>query len=457
MLLHDHAKKVTNFLDGWQFEVMFVAPLFFLVLLIVAAAADPGAISGVLSATIAISPVWLPFFIGSFLLTSWVLYARFRFWFKQEYVLLHIQLPPEVEKSPLSMEAFFIALWNIGGETTFIDRVIKGQFRPVWSLEIASTEGRLGYYLHVRKGWRQITEARLYGQFPEAKVTEVDDYVSEIPFNLDDYSISGSEYGKSDKVPQALPIKTYVAYGLDKNPDEELKVDPITNILELLAQVGKGEHFWMQIICRGRKQDEWYGFYLKENKFIKPARDYIEKLVKSAADRAKSFAGGEVDAAKQAASRGFMLLSEGERRRVDAIERSMTKLIFECGVRVVYLAKSEKFTGVNIGAMVRFFDSVRGQDEYNALGLTNRGAIRFDYPWQDFMNIRKRTEWRHLYYRYKNRAYFFVPYDQVPVFLNTEELATLWHYPSSVIKTTGLNRIPSRVGDAPPNLPTLPS
>ena len=138
------------------------------------------------------------------------------------------------------------------------------------------------------------------------------------------------------------------------------------------------------------------------------------------------------------------------------LERSLSKLTFECGIRVVYIAKKDNFAGINAGAIIRFFDAFKGQDadrEYNALGITG-GTTIFDYPWQDFMDIRLKILCDNLYFQYKNRAYFYVPYDQVPVFMTTEEIATLWHFPSSIIQTPGLNRVPSRRSEAPINLPT---
>jgi hypothetical protein len=83
-----------------------------------------------------------------------------------------------------------------------------------------------------------------------------------------------------------------------------------------------------------------------------------------------------------------------------------------------------------------------------------RGNNWFDYPWQDWKEIRANRMRRNLFFRYKQRAYFYVPYDQVPVFMTTEELATIWHFPSSVVQTPALDRVPSRRSDAPINLPT---
>ena len=83
--------------------------------------------------------------------------------------------------------------------------------------------------------------------------------------------------------------------------------------------------------------------------------------------------------------------------------------------------------------------------------------MNYNHVWQDFRNIRKNIEKKIGFRHYKQRAYFYVPYDQEPIFLTTEELATLWHFPSSIVQTPGLNRVAARRSEAPPNLPTLPT
>jgi hypothetical protein len=348
------------------------------------------------------------------------------------------------------MELFLTAMWNSGGESTFIARIWKGQFRPIFTLEIASNEGQVKFYLHCRKGWKNVLEARLYGQFPEARVMEVADYVAPIQFNTEEYGLWGAEYKKTADA-DAMPIKTYIDYGLDKNPDKpETQVDPITNLVEFLGQIGAGERIWMQIIMRARKKDEWYGFYTSGDPWKKPAQELIKKITKNAIERAKGFVEDEAEK-KRVGQRGSTLLSPGERLQVEAIERNLTKNVFECGIRVMYLARTENFNGVNIGNVVKIFDAYR-QDNYNSI-MPTRGNSDFDYPWQDWNSIRENRVRRNLFFRYKHRAYFFVPYDQVPTLLTTEELATIWHFPSSVVQTPALDRVPSRRSEAPLNLP----
>ncbi|MDB5224648.1 MAG: hypothetical protein JWO43_270, partial [Candidatus Adlerbacteria bacterium] len=410
--------------------------------------------AGAMSVLIALSPIWLPIFLGKYLIIVWVEYVRYIFWFQQKHVLLEITLPPEVQKSPESMEVFLAALYNNGGEATFLSRVWEGKFRPVWTLEIASNEGRIAYYLHLRAAFKTVTEARLFGQFPGVQIKEVDDYAAKIPFNIQDYGMWGAEFTKSS--PHALPIKTYTDYKLDENPDKpENSVDPITHVLELMSTMGKDEYMWLQFIIKARKRDEWYGFYsYKKDAFKDGAEKAIQDTIAAATKRIEGLVSDETEK-KKLASRGTTLLNKAEQKRVENIERSVNKQIFEVGMRGMYFAKMDKFTGATIPSLVNIFAPFRVLDatrEFNNLYVT-RGQAVFDYPWQDFMNIRQDREKQRLFFRYKHRAYFYVPYNQVPTFMTSEELATLWHFPSSVVQTPGLQRVASRVSEAPSNLP----
>lgn len=457
---HDGSAAFAKYINEWAFDPLAVIPFAFLFFIGVAVAVDSHAVEATLAMVIFLSPIWLPLFLLVFFWVTWMHYIRFMYWFNTDMCLLEIQLPPEVIKSPLAMELFLTSLHNAGGESTFIARIWKGSYRPVWSLEIASNEGRIGFYMHLRRNWRSIIEARLYGQYPEAKITEVEDYVHKVPFNLEEYDIFGAEYSKGE--PQALPIKSYIDYGLDKNTDTpEIQIDPITNLVELLGQIGKDQYFWMQIIVKPFKKEEWYGFYRSHDPFKEGAKKGIADITNKAIERAQELLTGDEAEKKKVATRGTMLLSPGEKNQVEAIERSLTKLLFECGVRVVYISKKtvsqrDPYHGTNNGALIRFFDAYK-QPGYNGLGVTSRLSTYFDYPWQDWMDIRQNIEKRNAWFRYKHRAYFYVPYDQVPVYMTTEELATIWHFPSSVVKTPALDRVPSRRSEAPINLPTGPS
>ena len=378
-------------------------------------------------------------------------YIRFAYWFRQPMVLLHIELPAEVEKSPLAMEVILTGLWNNGSETTFLQRIWKGQFRSMTTLELVSNGGRIGYYVHLRKNWKDFMEARIYGQFPEAHITEVvDDYVTQVGYSPETHELWGTEYSKSK--PDAVPIKTYIDWGMDKDPDKpEKQVDPLTNILEFMSSIKSDEHIWFQIVMKARKADEWYGFYKTLDSYIEGGKQAIKEVFEEAVQRTAERVEDEM-AKKSLASRGVMLLSQPEKDRIESIERNFNKLRFDCGLRTMYIVKKGKFDLPKVGNLVRFFDPFRAPN-FNVINVC-RGLSIFDYPWQDWGDIRRRMVRKRMFFWYKHRAYFYVPYDQVPVILTTEELASMWHFPSSAVKTPGLVRVASRVGTAPPNLPT---
>jgi hypothetical protein len=54
---------------------------------------------------------------------------------------------------------------------------------------------------------------------------------------------------------------------------------------------------------------------------------------------------------------------------------------------------------------------------------------------------------------YKRRAYFYKPFKKSHFVMNTEELATIYHFPGGVAATPTFSRIGSKKAEAPSNLP----
>jgi len=452
MFLHHEAESISKWLDSWNIEPITVTPPVMLLVAFFAAYYDPRAIPAVFAALVATSPLWLPIALFVMFWKRWIHYIRFRFWFSQPRVTLHIELPREVEKSPLAMELVLTGMWINTGETTFVNRIVKGSFAAVHSLELVSNGGRIGFYMNIRASWRDFIEARIYGQYPEARITVVDDYVSEVDYSPEKYDLWGTEYSKKDV--GAMPIKTYIDWQLDKNPDTpEIQVEPLTNIFELLSSINPDERLWIQILIKRRKGDWWYGFPKAGDKFMDEAVARIKKITKEAIERAQSML-ADPAAKERAAERGPAQLTEGERQWIFSIERSMSKHVFDCGVRALYICPKGKFELLRVNNLVTLWDPFRTSSQ--GLGVT-RGQAIFNYPWQDWRDIRRNMIRKRQFFWYKHRAYFYVPYDQDPVLLTTEEVASMWHFPSSVVKTPGLVRVGSSVSEAPPNLPSAPA
>ena len=169
----------------------------------------------------------------------WVHYIRQDFISGIDFVLLEIVPPRDVLRNPKAMELFFTnALYHFsykGGREEYW----QGAVWFWYSLEIASIDGQVHFYIRTPTRLRELIETQMYAQYPQAQVKEVEDYT----LAVDEISPESAWQGwgcefKLEKS-EAYPIKTYVDYGLDKDPKEEYKIDPISPVIELFGSLQK--------------------------------------------------------------------------------------------------------------------------------------------------------------------------------------------------------------------------
>lgn len=380
---------------------------------------------------------WFPFFLIYAFWKTWTLYIRSRYLYSLGWVLLEIKLPQEITKSPLAMETFLMHLYQTGKETTFIDKYLKGQLRAHFSLEIVSIEGQVKFFIYTQKGFRKLIEAGLYAQYHTIEIHEAPDYTKSFNFNPNENDLYVIDYKLKNADP--YPIKTYIDYSLEKESvDEENKVDPINTIIEFMGSIGPNQQAWLQLIIRAHKKNRRKpGTWFDETDTWKDeAKAEIEKIRKEAVTK---------DDTK------FPNPTKGQQERIAALERSISKYPFDVGVRSIYLGKKDFFNGANISglrALLRAYSA----PHLNEFSPTN-WVDGFDYPWQDYNNIRQNKEKRDGLEAFKRRSFFYKPAIGKPVILNVEELASIFHLPGQVSQTPNLSRIPSKRSQAPSNLP----
>ena len=395
-----------------------------------------------------LAPIWVPFVLVILFWRLWIEYIRAKFINKQEYILLEIRLPREIVRSPQAMDTL-LANFHIGmGESTFIDRYIKGKTRPWYSLEMASIGGNVHFYIWTRKFLKDIVEAQIYGQYPMVEIYEVEDYAKKLRYDPNVYGVWGCDFKLTGK--DAYPIKTYVDYGLDKDPKEEFKIDPMAGFFEFLGHIGPDEQIWFQILIRVNKgklrEDRKYtggSLLTKSTSWQEEAEEEIEKIKKEATPDAPS-----------SSDKGITLIpnfTPGQVDKIKAIERSISKLGFDAGMRGVYIAKLDKFNPSKIPALTA---SLKQLNSGNLNGIApTRWFTKFNYPWQDFRGKKKEKCKHKIIDAYKRRSWFYAPYKTPSFVFNTEELATIFHFPGSVVQAPTLGRVQSNKGDAPHNLP----
>lgn len=383
-----------------------------------------------------------------FIYKTWVDFKQTEFDSKQKKVLLRIYPPKLVTKTPLAMELFLNALFQKGGEATWYDKKVLGKKRPVFSLEIASHGGEVAFYLWTRAAFRREVETQIYAQYPGIEVVEVEDYAEKI--DLSECGAFGIEFELTG--PDPLPIKTYIDYGLDKPAEEEEKVDPITNTLELFGSIKKGENLWIQIITKAhvkedKNPDSWFE---KIDNWQEDAKKLIKEIREASAQPGPD--GGP----------GFPNPTKGQIEKINAIERSVSKPGFDCGIRGLYIAKKDAFEGTTIPSLI---GSLKQYNSSSLNGFKPQHTSGTDYPWQKWFSDPSIRMVKQIFEDYKKRSYFGTTFvginyfgfkkwkDRKKFVLNSEELATIYHFPGQSANTPSLKRVQSRKGEAPENLP----
>ncbi len=400
---------------------------------------------------IAIIPIALPFALLYLFIKMYIDANRAAFLASQEYVLLEITPPQDVTKSPAAMELFLTALHQTGGEGTWYDKYVSGKVRAWFSLEIVSIGGDVHFYIWTRKGFRRLIESQIYSQFPGIEIFETDDYTMGLTYD-GSIELFGAELKLTEA--DALPIKTYVDYGIDKETEEEFKIDPITPVIETLGTLLPGHQMWIQIIVRAHKKEDLKPgtWNTMQDNWKEGGKEAIKKIREDAQIEIK-----EGDVKKKQ-----MAMTKGQEARILAIERSISKISFDTGIRMIYLAEKSVYDGGYVGAMTGSFK------QYNSLELNGFGmawTTSFDYPWQDINGNKIKVLKEEILEAYKERNYFWrerVKFsgifgkkivDRDHFVLNTEELATIFHFPGRVSSTPSLRRVESKKATPPANLP----
>lgn len=386
-------------------------------------------------------PVWLPAAFLVTLFNAWVYYQRTKFWQKEGSVLLEIKLPREIMKSPLAMEVVLGAFHQPSGEGTWVDRIWKGKTRSWFSLEIVSVGGNIRFFIWTKPNHRNVIESQIYSQYPGIEIYEAEDYTKPFYYNPDLNNLWACEFALTK--PDPYPIKTYVDYGLDRDPKEEFKIDPMTPMIEFLGSITSGHNVWIQILIRAHKKRRVADvFSEKEDSWVDEQKKEKEKILK------------DLKAAKEEG--GFPRIpSKGEADTIAALERSVSKMPFDCGIRAIYIANKDKYNPANIGGIA---GSLKQYGSLNLNGFKPTGWFGiFEYPWQEWGGAKEKLKPKVLE-EYKLRRFFYSPwigkkFYSKPFVLNSEELATIYHFPGSVANTPTFEKIPSLKSKAPSNLP----
>jgi len=405
----------------------------------------------------------LPFILWKYFLFFWLFWRR-DIWISTVFkpILLEIKIPKDNLKPIRAMEEVFNSLHAIiYHPPDWWEKWVDGQVQTTLWLEIVSLGGEIHFYIRIHTPYRDAVESAVYSQFPEAEITQAQDYTKLVPADMPnkEWDFFGSDYKTMRE--DWYPIKTYKTFETETEALEEKRVDPVAALLEALAKMKPDEQIWFQFgveptSAELRSMQKWLdeGMALRDKLAKRPDKGIYKPMHQEAADLL--FAGKIPGAEEPVQAEAFppeMRLTPGEKDIVTAIELKRSKSIFESMARFIYLGKKDVWFKQNFRLAFSYFSQYETAN-LNALFPNGKTLTKIHKSWFLPLNwlIPRRyyLRRRKLFRNYKNRFSPFFPRPGGTFKLNSEEVASLFHFPSWVVAPVpGVSRVEAKKGPAP--------
>lgn len=371
------------------------------------------------------------------------------------YNILSVSIPRISEQTPKAMEHVFAQLASIHYPLPWGQRIFKGAFHPSISFEFVSVDGALQYIIRTPSRYRDLLEAAVYAQYPDAEIVETSDYVQDVPAVIpnEEWDVLGVEYAL--KKHWAFPIRTYPDFEHSLTLESKFK-DPLSGLFEVMSGVKPGEQLWLQIILT--PCDE--GWHEKGAEAV--AKLSGKKLPTSKPGMVETVAGHfaslPMAAVEQITGSGAVVpvkkdeekekkLTSREIKVLEAVQTKLSKPAMLAKVRAVYVARREAFNKGRLSVIKSALHQFGSTDMNSFKGLW---ALMPRPPrWFELdRGMEKRL--KHAILRnYRNRSNL----GGTPFYLNIEELATIYHFPMLDIKAPLLKKTDAKRAEPPTNLP----
>lgn len=398
---------------------------------------------------------------------AWKLYLHVKFLKGIKWQVLEMKVPKDVLKTPKAMEQIFAAAhapytYGIG----WYDKYVKGADELFMSFELVGRAGETHFYLRVPDRLRNMMEAAIFAQYPNAEIVEVDDYLHELPHVLpnEDIDVAGFEEIFNKPKEPYMPIRTYPAF---EESVEEQRLDSIGSLIEGMSKMTGDQQFWFQLVVVPTGED-WVRkgeaairkmHNLEEKKESHGGGGGLPKLdlgfsfgeaLRSPFEPPGTHPPGKHEEKPKPTPR--TILTPSEKEVAEGIATKIAKFGFHATVRFLFIERrGDTQGGVDRNMML-------GHGYIRQFNTQNMNALRPDshatsasYSIKGFFKKQKlRFRKKMMYDRYTHIAQSH----HAPI-LNIEELATLYHFPITAVNSTQLEKIESKRGSPPASLPMV--
>ncbi|MAF13824.1 MAG: hypothetical protein CMI53_02955 [Parcubacteria group bacterium] len=322
----------------------------------------------------------------------------------------------EEVKTQISLaESWFSTLGGLRAQRGF--RTWLWGRRDSFSLEIVVQQSVISFYVSAPYYLKDFMEQQILAQYPEANITEVEDYNIFTPQGV---AING--YLKFTRT-YIFPIKTY----------QGLNSDPLNAVTNSLTKVDKADGVAIQIIARSARKS-WHAKGSKVARAMQHGKTLQEAL--SAAkplgflkivNALRTKTPEEVQEEK---SKQGQTISPMEQELIKGLEEKTSKAGLECNIRIIVSAQNELKAQTYLNNVVDSFSQFNYYQYGNSFKLIKDSPKKIitDFIYRNFNQQRK-------------------------MILNTEELASIFHFPTPFLDTPNINWLLAKKLAPPANLP----
>lgn len=286
----------------------------------------------------------------------------------------------------------------------------------VFEMAVPHTGEEIYFYIAAPKGFEDFIEKQIHGFYPDASVKLIEDYNIFAPKT----QTSGGFLGLSKRY--ILPFRTY----------SQLGVDPLGTITNALSKImGDTEGGALQIVLRPAKKD-WNKLGIKVAKSMAGGKTYQAAL----GERSKAYQARELfETAKKPAG-----TPEEPKKPISTIEEE------------TLVAIKEKANKPGFEVNIRFLASAETKERSEQLLSHIKGSFdQFSSPTLNSLKFTeaKKKRLKRLIYSFSFRL--FDPGEKI--ILNSEEVASIFHFPSPTLETPRIKWLKAKPASPPANLP----
>ena len=337
-----------------------------------------------------------------------------------DLVLLEIKVPKKYEKEEYEpsksipeitavADQFFSSLGSLF--ESGIKGILYGQ--PTISFEYIAKEKEIIFFVGVPKSYQQLIEKQIQSFYPAAQIEPSGDFRIfkeglEIAYGMITTSRSF-----------IYPIKTY----------KELEVDSIANITNALSKIGDNSRASIQILVKPISQSwrahiEWSIRKIQEGRGVPLGTSWLNRVGYFLGSLAAFAIQNQKDSAP------VQKITPLQEETIKLLSEKSAKTGFHVQIRLISMAQSMQEAEANLRNIFSSFAQ---------FASPNKNTFKL------LRNFEKKSFLTHYILRH------FIGFNKM--ILNSEELASIYHFPSQHIDTPGIRWFTAKRSPAPANMP----